>query len=192
VLPVRIELTTSPLPRECSTTELRQQRAAAPRPKRAESATRGGRAQEKSPARSGFELPLPLAGAAAGRHSQAVLKNLGIHPGPCAQARQRKLRRRIGAQIPLEHTTKSMISTLHGVVPSKNEVRARKNLRTGAAGVASGKGLSQVADAVPPPHPPPRRSDRGHGGRVFGDIVDTFGAAGRACLTPPLRPKSPA
>ena len=26
VLPVRIELTTSPLPRECSTTELRQQR----------------------------------------------------------------------------------------------------------------------------------------------------------------------
>ena len=31
VLPVRIELTTSPLPRECSTTELRQRAAVGPR-----------------------------------------------------------------------------------------------------------------------------------------------------------------
>ena len=43
VLPVRIELTTSPLPRECSTTELRQRkRAAWPGPRNAaETATRG-------------------------------------------------------------------------------------------------------------------------------------------------------
>ncbi len=34
VLPVRIELTTSPLPRECSTTELRQRLARDPRKRR--------------------------------------------------------------------------------------------------------------------------------------------------------------
>ena len=33
MLPVRIELTTSPLPRECSTTELRQQRATPEKPR---------------------------------------------------------------------------------------------------------------------------------------------------------------
>ena len=65
VLPDRIELSTSPLPRECSTTELRQHGArAAARPKRAETATRGGRVQGKSPAcfagaARGGHLPLP-------------------------------------------------------------------------------------------------------------------------------------
>jgi hypothetical protein len=49
VLPDRIELSTSPLPRECSTTELRQQGRRVPRPRRAETATRGGRVQGKSP-----------------------------------------------------------------------------------------------------------------------------------------------
>src|SRR5579859_4567405 len=50
VLPDRIELSTSPLPRECSTTELRQREAAAAHrlkaaPRRAETATRAGGVQ---------------------------------------------------------------------------------------------------------------------------------------------------
>ena len=57
VLPLRIELRTSPLPRECSTTELRQRRKVHgyPIPMRRETATGG-------PAPQGFGLPRPGAG----------------------------------------------------------------------------------------------------------------------------------
>jgi hypothetical protein len=50
VLPDRIELSTSPLPRECSTTELRQQEAAAaPRPKARGNCHKGWRRARKVP-----------------------------------------------------------------------------------------------------------------------------------------------
>jgi hypothetical protein len=81
VLPDRIELSTSPLPRECSTTELRQHGAASARPKRAETATRGGSAQGKSRGPTGPDWPATRGGLAPPRWPPLVARARAWRPG---------------------------------------------------------------------------------------------------------------
>lgn len=57
VLPDRIELSTSPLPRECSTTELRQQASIENRP---DKAVRGGRSLPQGPRRASHDRPVDV------------------------------------------------------------------------------------------------------------------------------------
>jgi hypothetical protein len=75
VLPEGIELSTSPLPRECSTTELRQLKALA-RKNRTRTKGRGG----KAPASGGRTLPQGLTGGKP--ESQAPTgKGIACHAG---------------------------------------------------------------------------------------------------------------
>jgi hypothetical protein len=90
VLPGRIELTTSPLPRGCSTTELRQQESGAVRsgaPKRAETAIRDGGVQGSSGPRSRpdvaqREIACRMRAPPAARAPAVLLFGVGLAPGP--------------------------------------------------------------------------------------------------------------
>src|SRR6266571_8950123 len=85
VLPVRIELTTSPLPRGCSTTELRQQEGGERKLKRSRNAAI--LAIEGSPAQADGRRPCSWAGPMAiGTQAPRCRET-----GPCSDSRVRHL-----------------------------------------------------------------------------------------------------
>src|SRR5215813_667927 len=92
VLPDRIELSTSPLPRECSTTELRQRKTGGRRPgpsNGAESAIRESPAQGSRRRRKGRKFATAAPGLAPGTSLGRCAKTLGMTQGKSGERERR-------------------------------------------------------------------------------------------------------